>query len=132
MEQQYIGQMFLVGLGGGLGSITRFIVDGLTYRLLPFAGLPYGTLAVNVIGCFLIGFLNGLVEIHQVFSPNTRLFLFIGFLGGFTTFSTFGYETVSLAREVEAFQALIYIGLHLFVGLTAVWLGQQLASLHWQ
>ncbi len=130
MNYHTLTSILFVGAGGFLGSVVRFLVSGLTHRLLPFSVFPYGTLFVNIVGCFLIGIFTGLAELHQVFGPNVRYFLFIGFLGGFTTFSTFGLETVSLARDTGAFKAVMNIGLHLFLGLTAVWLGQSLTSLN--
>jgi fluoride exporter len=88
-----------------------------------------GTLAVNVLGCLVIGFLGGLAEARQVLTPEGRLFLMLGFLGGFTTFSSFGYETLSLARGGEGTRALVNVALHLVLGLSAVVAGQQLSRL---
>lgn len=91
--------------------------------MVPFATFPYGTLAVNVIGSCLIGGLAGLSESRQLFGPNVRIFLFLGVLGGFTTFSSFAFETLRLAREAEAFKTLINIVLHLLLTLGGVWVG---------
>ena len=129
MKFHCVADILLVGAGGFLGSIARFLVSGLTHSLLPFSVFPYGTLIVNIAGCFVIGIFNGLAEVHHVFAPQARVFLFIGFLGGFTTFSTFGNETVSLMRSTEVFKAILNVGLHLSLGLTAVWLGQSLVRL---
>ena len=114
---------FLVGAGGFIGSILRFGMGGLTYRLFPAATLPYGTLAVNLIGCLIIGVLGGIGDARQIAAGELRLFLFIGILGGFTTFSAFGYETLALVRSAELFRATVNVGLHLVLGLTAVWAG---------
>ena len=114
--------LLLVGAGGFLGSIGRYLVGGWTHRLVG-AAFPYGTLAVNVIGCLLIGFLGGLADTRQLFSAEARLFLFLGVLGGFTTFSSFGYETFAFARSGEFLFAGLNIVLQLVLGLTAVWLG---------
>ena len=92
-------QILLVGAGGFVGSVLRYGLSGAVHRLLPFAAFPYGTLAVNVVGCLAIGLLAGWSEARQVIGPELRLFLFIGLLGGFTTFSTFGYETFEMARS---------------------------------
>jgi fluoride exporter len=121
--------LLLVGSGGFLGSVSRYLVGGWVHRLLGVATFPVGTLAVNVIGCFVIGFLGGLAEARQMLTPEGRLFLMLGFLGGFTTFSSFGYETLSLARGGEGVRALVNVALHLVLGLTAVVAGQQLSRL---
>ena len=81
------------------------------------------TLAVNIAGCVAIGFLAGLAETRQVLGPEARTFLLIGVLGAFTTYSTFGYETLNLARDAETAKALANIGGHLVFGLAGVWLG---------
>ena len=80
-------------------------------------------------GCLLIGFLSGLAENRSVFGPEVRLFLFIGVLGGFTTFSSFAYETFSLARETENLAAAVNILAQLILGLVGVWFGNVLARL---
>ena len=74
----------------------------------------------------MIGICSGLAEVHQAFGPQARLFLVIGFLGGFTTFSAFGHETLALAGDTQTYPAITNVALHLFLGLTAVWLGQNL------
>jgi CrcB protein len=84
---------------------------------------------VNVIGCFLIGLLYGLGETKGFLTPELRLFLGTGFLGGFTTFSTFGYETLSLSRYGEPMTALANLLLHLFLCLSAVWAGDALSKI---
>ncbi|MCA9473024.1 MAG: fluoride efflux transporter CrcB [Nitrospirales bacterium] len=122
-------QILLVGLGGMVGSIGRFLLSGFVQRFSPIVGFPFGTLVVNVIGCFVIGLLNGVADTRQLFGNEFRLFLFIGVLGGFTTYSTFGYETLSLLRDAEFHRAVLSIGLHLIVGLGAVWAGDALGRL---
>ncbi len=122
-------QLVFVGLGGMVGAISRFLLSGFVQRLSPILGFPLGTLVVNILGCFLIGLLNGLSETRQLFSPDVRLFLFIGVLGGFTTYSTFGYETVTLLRDGELSRAIISVCMHLVVGLGAVWIGDSLGRL---
>jgi CrcB protein len=116
-------QLLLVGAGGFAGSVCRFGVGRLAYGLWPGATLPYGTLAVNVAGCFLIGLLTGWFAGRGGPQPALQLLLFTGFLGGFTTFSAFGYETMALAREVTVPSAALNVVLHLGAGLTAVWAG---------
>lgn len=119
--------LLFVGAGGFAGSVLRYVVAGLVYRLLPAAIFPFGTLAVNVIGCFAIGYGNGLADARQLFGAHARLFLFIGLLGGFTTFSTFGYETFALGRDAESLKAFVNVVVHIVAGLAAVWLGYGLA-----
>ena len=126
MTYRHILQMLVVGAGGFLGSILRYIISGLSYRFIPHASFPYGTLVVNVLGCFFIGLLSGLAESRQIFSPNFRLFVMLGFLGGFTTFSTFGYETYALMRDMESVRATVNICLHIALGLMAVLFGQMM------
>ena len=122
-------QIVLVGLGGMIGSISRFLLSGFVQRFSPIVGFPFGTLVVNVVGCFLIGLLNGLADTRQLFGSEFRLFLFIGVLGGFTTYSTFGYETFSLLRDAEFPRAILSVGFHLLIGLGAVWAGDALGRL---
>ena len=123
MGTSWLLNSFLVGAGGFIGSILRFGMGGLTYRLFPAATLPYGTLAVNLIGCLIIGVLGGIGDARQIAAGELRLFLFIGLLGGFTTFSAFGYETLALVRTAELIRATVNVGLHLVLGLAAVWVG---------
>ena len=84
---------------------------------------PYGTLTVNMLGCLIIGLLGGLSESRNLFGTETRGLILVGVLGGFTTFSAFGYETIQLLRDGESLAAFSNVGLHLFLGLTAVWIG---------
>ena len=112
-----------VGTGGFLGSLLRYWVSGAVYVLIPAPRLPWGTLAVNVLGCFAIGLLGGLAETRGVLTATGRLFLLIGVLGGFTTFSTFGYETLALLREQAVARAAANIALQVALSLTAAWGG---------
>ena len=116
-------QTFLcVGAGGFLGAVSRY---GLSQWLRSSVegGYPLGTLAVNVLGCLGIGALLGLSQDHPGLSENARLFLVVGLLGSFTTFSTFGHETLRLFGEDQLGRALLNVGLNLVLGLGAVWLG---------
>ena len=126
MNLTLLWHSLLVGIGGFVGSVLRFGVGSATYRLFPEAALPYGTLAVNVIGCFCIGVLGGLGDARATFGTELRLLLFLGLLGGFTTFSAFGYETVTLFREAAPIRGLLNVGLQILVGLLSVWLGYTL------
>jgi CrcB protein len=121
--------ILIVGLGGFIGSTLRYLVSGWVQSLCGGSFFPYGTLGVNVLGCLLIGLLGGWADNLELFSPSIRLFLLLGLLGGFTTFSTFGYETVAMLRDREGLAAVAYVGLHLVVGLGAVTLGYGLSNL---
>ncbi|GAB4484282.1 MAG: fluoride efflux transporter CrcB [Anaerolineales bacterium] len=124
--------LLLVGLGGALGSIARYLVSSWAQTAMKNATFPYGTLAVNLFGCLVIGFMAQLAETRGVFTPESRALVFFGLLGGFTTFSTFGNETFNLARGGEGWSALANIGANVVIGLLAVWLGRSLAYLIWK
>jgi CrcB protein len=120
--------LLLVGVGGFIGSIGRYVLAGAIHQVLHSATFPYGTMVVNILGCFVIGCLNGLAETRQMLSPELRLFLLIGVLGGFTTFSTFGYETMALLRDSQIGAALANVLVQVTVGLLCVWLGYSLVT----
>jgi len=122
-------QLLWVGVGGFLGSVGRFVISGFINRLSPALAFPIGTLAVNILGCFLIGLLHGLAESRNMLGTDTRIFLFIGVLGGFTTYSTFGFESLVLLKDGAMLKASANIIIHVFVGLAAVWLGDTLGRL---
>ena len=124
--------ILFVGLGGALGSIARYLVSTWVQTAAKSINFPFGTLTVNLVGCFVIGFLAQLAEARGVFSSESRAFVFIGILGGFTTFSSFGNETLNLARGGEMWNALANIGLNVAIGLFAVWLGRTMACLIWK
>jgi CrcB protein len=98
----------IVFIGGGIGAGLRYWLTGIIPR---YAGtdFPYGIFAVNIIGCFFIGVIMSSMEERFLISPALRVFLTIGILGGFTTFSTFSYETISLLRDAELLKASVYI-----------------------
>jgi CrcB protein len=121
-------QALLVGLGGFIGSIGRYKLGAVILHQAGSWRFPLSTFVVNVIGCFVIGALAGLVEHRDLFSSDTRLFLFTGLLGGFTTFSAFGYEGVFLLRRGEIGIAVAYAGLSVLCGFAAVWLALKLFS----
>ncbi len=121
--------ILIVGIGGFIGSVGRYLVGGWVHNSTNITWFPVGTFAVNMCGCFLIGFLGGISESLQVFTPETRLLLFIGVLGGFTTFSSFGYETFTLIRDGEVFAAAANAGLQVILGLGFVWLGNILSRI---
>ncbi|HMU94264.1 MAG TPA: fluoride efflux transporter CrcB [Anaerolineales bacterium] len=123
--------LLLVGFGGFIGSILRYLASGYVQQISKGMGFPYGTLTVNVVGCFIIGFLAQLAETRGVFTTESRLFVFVGILGGFTTFSSFGNETFNLARDGQMMGALANIGANVIVGLLAVAAGRIVSSLIW-
>ncbi len=118
-------QFLLVGLGGGLGSMARYGVARwmLITGAPPF--FPWATFTVNVVGCLIIGLLAGMADRYHLFSDNVTLLLFTGLLGGFTTFSSFGLETILLLRRGEWGVASVYVIGSLLLGLLAVWLGMR-------
>lgn len=124
-----MGRVLLVGLGGFIGSAVRYGLGGWLARLKSGWSFPIETLVINVTGCLVIGLLAGLAETRGVFTGPTRAFLFIGVLGGYTTFSTFGYETFQLMRDGQFGVAALSVTLQVGVGLTAVWAGDALARL---
>lgn len=124
-------QVLLAGLGGCIGSILRYLMVGFIYNHMDYPAFPYGTMAVNLIGCFVIGILSGLAETREVITPELRIFLFIGILGGFTTFSSFGYDTFGLLRDGSFWYAAINVTAQVFFGLGAVWLGYSLSRFIW-
>jgi fluoride exporter len=116
-----------VGVGGMVGSICRYGLSGLFYRVMGDR-FPYGTFAVNIVGCFAIGVLMSLFEGRWLVPPNVRLFLTIGILGGFTTFSTFSYETVEMLKGGNFFLASLNIVGSLFCCLFATWGGSMIGK----
>ena len=124
--------LLLVGLGGFMGALLRYSVGGFFQQWSKSIHFPYGTLAVNLLGCLLFGFLSQLAETRGIISSEARAFLFVGLLGAFTTFSTFGNDTVSLFQDGKDFLSFLNIGLHLILGLSAVWLGKSLVSFPWK
>jgi len=99
----------IIGAGGCLGAIFRYLVAGGVQSLAKSSSFPFGTMTVNVTGCLLIGIGGGLMENRQLFSPEWRAFLFLGMLGSFTTFSTFSLETLNLVETGQAARALVNI-----------------------
>jgi fluoride exporter len=117
----------LVAAGGMIGSVLRYAVASAVHARLP-AAFPYGTLSVNLIGCLAIGVLGAWTTARQAPAAELWLFAAVGVLGGFTTFSAFGWETFTLLREGGARSAFVSVALHLTLGLAAVWLGYAVMS----
>lgn len=119
-------QITLVGLGGLLGSVGRYLLSLLVTQWSGATRFPAATLVINVVGCLAIGALSGLATRSDVLTPALRLFLVTGLLGGFTTFSAFGYETFLLGKESLGALALANVAAQIVLGLGAVWLGHTL------
>lgn len=108
--------------------MCRYLLDGAVYRWLP-ATFPYGTFAVNVVGCAVFGFLIGVGEHRLVVGSAARTFLLIGVLGGFTTFSSFAFETVQLLRGSQWWLGTLNVTGQIVIGLVALWLGMALGRI---
>jgi CrcB protein len=124
--------LLIIGLGGFLGAICRYLVSGWIQTISKMVTFPLGTLVVNSTGCFIIGILSYLSFTRSFFSPEARLFLIIGFLGAFTTFSSFSVETLNLVRDGEWVKGLLNVGLSNLICLAAVWLGFTVSNLLWR
>lgn len=112
-----------VGVGGFLGSVLRYAAGLGVQRLMPGRVFPYGTALINLTGCALIGLLAGWGDARGGLNPQVRAFVMVGVLGGFTTFSTFGYECVRLAESGRLLHAGASLLLQVAGGLAGVWLG---------
>jgi fluoride exporter len=117
-----IKTILIIGLGGALGSILRFLLQKIIYDLHP-VNFPWGTLLVNISGCFLIGVFFGLAEKGNLLSTDWRLFLTTGFCGGFTTFSSFAWENIQLVRTGHLVYGALYIAASLVLGIFAAFFG---------
>ena len=125
-------QILYVALGGALGSVSRYLLGSWAQTISRSIDFPYGTLTVNLIGCFVIGFLSQLAETRGAFTSESRLLIFIGVLGGFTTFSSFGNDTINLLRDGDTINALVNVGANVILGLFLVWLGRAAAYSIWR
>ncbi len=115
-------QLLLIGTGGFIGSVARFLVSRLNTRI-DWLSIPIGTLTVNVLGSLLIGFLIGISEKSPILTVEWRMFLMVGLCGGFTTFSSFSGENLVLMKNGQILPLLLYTGLSIFLGFTAVYMG---------
>lgn len=114
--------LLLVGAGGFLGSVSRFLASRFFQSNFQSA-FPLGTFIVNISGCFLIGLIYGLSERSVTFGTGWKMFLTAGFCGGFTTFSTFANENLALLRDGAFFHFFLYTGLSIFLGIAATFIG---------
>jgi fluoride exporter len=124
-------EILIVAVGGAVGSVARYKLGGFALHHTQAWNFPVSTFAVNVGGCLAIGILAALVEHHDLFSPSLRLLLFTGLLGGFTTFSAFGYEGVFLLRRGLFSSATSYVLLSVLGGLAGVFVGMKLIDQFW-
>jgi fluoride exporter len=111
-----------IGVGGALGAIARYALGSAVHRVIP-GSFPYGTFIVNVIGCLTFGLVIALAESRFVDGPATRAFLLVGVLGGFTTFSSFTFETLELLRGGQVVHAAVNVIGQIALGLFALWGG---------
>lgn len=119
--------MLLAGAGGFIGTSLRFLINRL-FLLFYSSPFPLATFLINILGCFCFGLLSGWLGRHGIVSPRLNAFLIVGFCGGFTTFSTFSFETFSLGFGGELLTSMAYIALSVVVGLFAVWAGLQITG----
>jgi CrcB protein len=117
-----IKTLLLIGSGGFLGSISRFLVSKLMQNNFP-SSFPYGTFLVNIAGCFFIGLVYSISDRGSFLNPGWKMFLAVGFCGGFTTFSTFANENLLMLRDGDFYHFALYTGLSIFLGIAATFAG---------
>lgn len=122
-------KLVVIGSGGFIGAISRYVLGNFAQSFFPNSVYPIGTTIVNIVGCFLIGLAMSLFEAKGWVNQELRLFLFVGILGGFTTFSTFLHDSLFLYQQNEMTSAFLNIGLQVVLGLVFIWIGYALAKL---
>lgn len=127
-----MGRIVLIGVGGLIGAILRYLIGAQVQELSRSISFPYGTLAVNVLGCFTIGVLAYLAESRGALSADARALLMTGLIGGFTTFSSFSLETINLLSAGEYLAAGGNLAASNGLGLLAVWIGRNGPALIWR
>jgi len=124
--------LLIVGMGGFIGAVLRYLISGGVQKWSQSVDFPYGTLAVNLIGCLIIGMLTRLDEMRGLLSPEMRFFILIGLLGAFTTYSTFSNEAMNLINDRRFNMAALYMAAHLVLGLGAVMAGRLSTYFIWR
>ncbi len=124
-----IFKILAIGSGGFIGAVSRYLLGGGVQTYFSSSSFPFGTAIVNILGCLLIGLLAGLFEVKQWINPELRLFVFVGILGGFTTFSTFINESFMLWERGDIILSILNVGVQVMLGLLFVWLGFALIKL---
>jgi CrcB protein len=128
LNQPMIKVLLAIGSGSFLGGISRYLLSRAIQNSVA-STFPFGTLWVNIFGCFLIGLLYGLSDRGNLSNNELRLFLTVGFCGGFTTFSTFSTENLALLRDGSFLHFTVYAGLSVFLGLAATFGGHALTKI---
>jgi fluoride exporter len=115
-------QLIAIGVGGAIGALARYALGGAVHRLMP-GFFPYGTFVINLLGCVAFGAIAGIAESRAAIGPIARAFVLIGVLGGFTTFSSFTYETFELVRSGQIWPAAVNVAGQVGLGFLGLWAG---------
>jgi CrcB protein len=126
-----MSNLIILGMGGFFGAISRYLLSTGVQNMAKDASFPFGTLAVNVLGCFILGVLTHLATVKGLLDAQTSLFLLVGFVGAFTTFSTFSLESASLFQSGQGTAGMLNILGSNLLGLVFVFVGQFLAARLW-
>lgn len=121
--------LLLIGSGSFIGGVLRYLVSRSIQNNI-ISAFPFGTFIVNIFGCFLIGLFFGISERGSLLNAEMRMFLTVGFCGGFTTFSTFASENIALLRDGDFFHFVVYTGLSVFLGLAATFAGNLITKIY--
>ncbi len=124
-----LGTAMLIALGGAIGTISRYGAQTFIFKLFNPISFPLGTFLVNIVGCFIIGLIYGYSEKVNILAPEWKLFLTTGICGGFTTFSTFAYESIGLIRSANLLYLSLYTLGSVALGIFAVFLGMAFVRL---